>query len=78
MTVGLWSDGYGLNRWRMDEKGLISVEYSRSGRVALFVYEAGTAYDLDDIKAYVAIMSEGRAQRIIVYEGDLRVFDIKL
>jgi hypothetical protein len=60
----------------MRQEGLAVIEYEWAARLALLIYNAGAHYNLDDIITYVEDMSEGKAQRILIYEEGHRMHEV--
>jgi hypothetical protein len=53
----------------MHEEGLLQIDVNMASHAVMFVYEPGTEYDIDGIKAYVEDMCDGKSQDIMIYEG---------
>jgi len=54
----------------MNEDALRSITYDFVDRTATLIYEPDSEYDLAEIAEYVDDMSDGRAVRVNVIEGD--------
>jgi hypothetical protein len=61
-----------LQSWdtAMNEEQLRSVAYDFTERTATFVYEPGAKYEIEELVMYVDGMSDGRAIRINIFNGD--------
>jgi len=56
---------------------LISIDYNTQHHAVLVVYEPDAEYSTSEIIGYVEDVSEGRSRRIMVYEGETLMHDLR-